>query len=48
MSSNVVVTEIVEPISDEIVIDTVVQPEPEQVIAEEDKVVAAEEVSAAQ
>lgn len=48
MSSNVVVTEFVEPISDEIVVKTVVEPEPEPVIAEEDKVEAAEEVSAAQ
>jgi len=47
MSSHVV-PEIVEPISEEILVDAVVQPEPVAVIADADKVKAVEEVSGAQ
>ena len=47
MSSNVV-PENVEPISEEIVVDSVVQPEPVAVVADEDKVEAVADVSGAE
>ena len=47
MSSNVV-PENVEPISEEIVVDSVVQPEPVAVVADEDKVEAVADFSGAE